>query len=138
MPYAKMSSLTKPEDETPKQPKKTHVFQIKNKQDKHNAIHHNRLCVIDVYGEWCGPCKAVAPDYEKLAEKFNISGAGLCLLASEDVDLDLTGEEVRGVPTFLFYKDGNLVHTILSANIKAVEEKIKELLVNMRDEMYKK
>lgn len=57
--------------------------------------------IIDFYADWCGPCKAVAPALEQLAEEYN----GKVEIYKIDTDQEAELSEVFGIqsiPTFLF------------------------------------
>ncbi len=63
--------------------------------------------ILDVYTEWCGPCKFVSPILEKLKEE------GLIKLIKEDLDKNRRlGERfgITAIPSFLFYKNGELLN----------------------------
>lgn len=96
-------------------------------EDKTNLISNNRLCVIEVYAEWCEPCNFIKNDYEKLCEKYTIPK--ICVLAKENVELRLS-PEVHVVPSFLFYKDGQFDSIINGGNLANIEKKINEFLTN--------
>lgn len=108
------------------------VTQIKTIEDKQNLMRTNKICVIDVYADWCGPCKLIAPEFERLFQKYNING--VCALAKEDVDLKLS-PNVRVVPTIQFFVDSKFDSIITGGDIEAIEKKIQELLKeNFSDE----
>ena len=76
--------------------------------------------VIDFFATWCGPCKKIAPAFEKLAEVYPS-------IAFLKVDVDESGElvdryEVQAMPTFIFMKDGVVVKRIEGADLRAMEE----------------
>jgi thioredoxin 1 len=61
--------------------------------------------VLDFWGPQCGPCLALMPDVEKLAESF-VGKAKFCkvnVAGNRRLCIQL---KVMSVPTFLFYKDG--------------------------------
>ncbi|KAI1181503.1 thioredoxin-like protein [Nemania serpens] len=65
---------------------------------------------VDFYADWCPPCKAIAPLYEKLAAQHAIDG----VLAFAKVNVDKVQDVsstygVTAMPTFLFFKDGRQV-----------------------------
>jgi thioredoxin len=67
--------------------------------------------VIDVYTEWCGPCKFISPILQKFQEE------GLIQLIRVDLDQNRPLGQMFGItaiPTLLFFKDGEL----LSKNIE--------------------
>ena len=96
-------------------------YEIKSMNDKNVLIENIDLVVIDIWGTFCGPCKQIAPRYEELAKKYNDKGK--IILAKEEVNLGLS-PDIKGVPTFHFYKNGNLVDRVIGADIVSVENKI--------------
>ena len=71
-----------------------------------NEIGKELPVVIDIWAEWCGPCKAIAPVVEQLAGEYD----GKVLIGKYDADegIDLPGEfGVRGLPTLLFFRAGS-------------------------------
>ncbi|KAI0431931.1 thioredoxin-like protein [Xylaria sp. FL1042] len=66
--------------------------------------------VVDFFADWCPPCKAIAPIYEKLAAQHAIDG----VLAFAKVNVDHVQDAARthgvtAMPTFLFFKEGRQV-----------------------------
>lgn len=66
--------------------------------------------VVDFWAEWCGPCKRLSPNVEKVAEDM----AGKVKVAKLNVDdnpMTMTKFGVRGLPTLIMFKDGNVTAT---------------------------
>lgn len=109
----------------------SYVFEITSSDDRIKAINRHKICVIDVWGDWCHPCKIIARPYALLAKKYY--RPELCLLAKQETKVEyLSGgaEEVKGVPTFQFFKQGKYVGSIVGADVPGVEKKLLELLSN--------
>jgi thioredoxin 1 len=108
------------------QTKKQDIYNFSSAEDKAGALKAHRLVVVDVYADWCGPCKMISPQVAELASKYY--KPGVCLVAKEDAGLELS-PSVRGLPTFLFYVNGvDTNDPVVGADVAAVESKIKELL----------
>lgn len=104
-----------------------YVFEIKTQEDLTAVVSSNKIAVIDIYSESCGPCKSIAPRYSALAKDINTLGE--LILAKENIASGLRSPgEVTAVPTFLLYKDGKVVDTLTGANLSALKEKITVLL----------
>jgi thioredoxin 1 len=101
---------------------------IQTLQQKQELIQTNRVVCIDVYGDWCQPCKIIDPHFANLAKKYNRQGK--CMLAKENVDLQLS-QNIQGVPCFLFFKDGRYIDSITGGDMPMVEDKILHLLSNI-------
>lgn len=66
------------------------------------------FAVVDMYADWCGPCRMMAPIYEELAKEYD----GRVKIGKLDVDSDpeVPGQfGVSSIPTIVFLKDGKEV-----------------------------
>jgi thioredoxin 1 len=60
--------------------------------------------IIDIFATWCGPCKMVKPEFEKVAKELGDKFTFAELNVDEARDLAVQFG-VTSVPTFVFYKD---------------------------------
>lgn len=73
------------------------------------VLGHPGTVVVDVYAEWCGPCRVMAPVIDRLA-----AAGGKVKYAKMDLENNHALCRELGIsvlPTLLFYKDGKLVKT---------------------------
>ncbi len=72
--------------------------------------------------KYCAPCQKIAPKIAELAQTYSsIKFYKVDVDESEDI-AEL--ENVAAMPTFLFYKNGQLIDTIVGANLPAVKNSI--------------
>jgi thioredoxin 1 len=65
------------------------------------------VTLIDFYADWCGPCKAIAPIIEELAEE--VSDARVVKVDTEESPDIAVRFGIRSIPTFIVMKDGVVV-----------------------------
>jgi len=86
------------------------------------------VSMVDFWATWCGPCRAVAPFVEQIANDYQ----GQVTVGKLDVDSNqrtATQFNVRSIPTILFFKEGKLVDQVVGAVPKAaLENKLKQHL----------
>lgn len=91
-------------------------------------IDNKKTFVVDLYADWCSPCKIVSPIIDKLLQKY-IDRLVIGKLDIEQNPLTPSKFNVRGIPTVLFFKDGELVDSQVGSVSESVyEEKIEKLL----------
>lgn len=84
--------------------------------------------MIDFYADWCGPCRAMGPVVEKLAEKYD-GRVKIGKVNSDEEPALAQAFSVMSIPAFFFVKDGKIVDSAIGAMpADALEARVKNLL----------
>ncbi len=98
-------------------------------ENVNEIIESGKPVVIDFWATWCGPCVAMGPVIDELAEQYE----GQVVIGKYNVEDESdfsTDNRIMSLPTILFFKDGKKTSIRLagSQSKETIEEKIKELL----------
>ncbi len=83
-----------------------------------DVLNASQPVLVDYWAEWCGPCKMIAPILDELAETYS----GRLNIAKMNVDENREVPAkfgIRGIPTLMIFKGGQLAATKVGALSKA-------------------
>lgn len=82
------------------------------------VVKANNPVLVDYWAEWCGPCKMIAPVLDEIAEEYK----GKLTIAKLNIDDNPDTPQhfgVRGIPTLMLFKNGEVEATKVGALTKS-------------------
>jgi thioredoxin 1 len=82
------------------------------------VMNSDKPVLVDFWAEWCGPCKALSPVLDEIATEMN--GRANVVKVNVDQASDLAQKfGIRGIPTLIFFKNGEVKSTLVGNQPKA-------------------
>ncbi|MEA2115065.1 MAG: thioredoxin [Thermodesulfobacteriota bacterium] len=94
------------------------VFHVSDSEFDSKVVQNDLPCLVDFWAPWCGPCKAIGPVIDELADEFD----GRVQIAKMNVDDNPATPGkfgIRAIPTMILFKGGEVVDQITGAVGKA-------------------
>ena len=85
---------------------------------ENDVLKSEKPIVVDFWAEWCGPCKQIGPTLEEISNEMSSD----VIIAKHNIDNEPntpTKYGIRGIPTMLLFKSGELKATKVGASTKS-------------------
>ena len=95
-----------------------HIQHVTDGSFKADVLDSPTPVLVDYWAEWCGPCKMIAPILEEVAKEY----AGKLKVAKLNIDENQATPPkygIRGIPTLMIFKNGNVEATKVGALSKS-------------------
>ena len=103
------------------------AFEIKD-DNLSEVLSQNNVVLVDVWAEWCGPCRILGPTIDEVASEYESKEGVVVGKCNVDENSTIaTDYKVRSIPTVIVFKNGEEAKRIVGANSKqtyidAIEE----------------
>ena len=95
-----------------------HILEITSDNFDEKVINSSVPVLVDFWAEWCGPCKQIGPALEEISDEMSEK----VIIAKHNIDQEPntpTKYGIRGIPTMLLFKGGELKATKVGATTKS-------------------
>jgi len=94
------------------------IVHVTDTSFEHEVLNSSVPVLVDYWAEWCGPCRMIAPILKELSQDY----AGKLKIAKLNIDENrdiATKFNIRGIPTLMIFKDGDVAGTKVGALSKS-------------------
>ena len=95
-----------------------HITHLSDEAFEQEVLQSQVPVLVDYWAEWCGPCKMIAPILDDISKEY----AGRLKVAKLNIDENKNTPPkygIRGIPTLMLFKNGNVEATKVGALSKS-------------------
>ena len=90
------------------------VMDVTDQTVENEVVKSSLPVLLDLWAPWCGPCRMVAPVIEKLETQYE-KKVKFCRLNVDENPQTAAKYRVMSIPTLMFFKNGEVVETVVGA-----------------------
>ncbi len=105
------------------------IVELTSAKWESEVLNSKGIIMVDFWAPWCGPCRIIAPTIEELAKEYEGKIKVGKLNTDENPDI-ATRYGIMGIPTIMFFKDGQRVDQIVGVVPKAILKSKLDSLLN--------
>ena len=91
-----------------------HIHYVTDENFEAEVLQSSLPVLVDYWAEWCGPCRAIAPILDEIASEYE-GKLKVAKLNIDDKEITPAKYGIRGIPTLMLFKDGNIEATKVGA-----------------------
>ncbi len=96
----------------------TAISHVSDDTFENDVLNSDVPVLVDYWAEWCGPCKVIAPVLEEIASEYD-GKMRICKLDIDENEATPPKYGIRGIPTLMLFKNGQVEATKVGAVSKS-------------------
>jgi thioredoxin 1 len=104
------------------------IIEVTDDNFETSVLGSDKLVMLDFWATWCGPCLALGPTLEALADEYD----GKVVIAKLNVDENrgtAANFRITSIPSILFFKDGKMVDSVVGARPRGQYQEVIDRLL---------
>lgn len=93
------------------------VLKLTDENFENEVLNSDKVCLVDFYADWCGPCKMMSPIIEEIAD--GLGDKVKVGKVNSDENMELAEKyQIMSIPTIMIIKNGQIVKTFVGVTAK--------------------
>ena len=93
------------------------VLKLTDDNFENEVLNSDKVCLVDFYADWCGPCKMMSPIIEEIAD--GLGDKVKVGKVNSDENMELAEKyQIMSIPTIMIIKNGQIVKTFVGVTAK--------------------
>lgn len=93
------------------------VLKLTDENFENEVLNSDKVCLVDFYADWCGPCKMMSPIIEEIADELGDKVKVGKVNSDENMEL-AEKYQIMSIPTIMIIKNGQVVKTFVGVTSK--------------------
>ena len=93
------------------------VLKLTDENFENEVLNSDKVCLVDFYADWCGPCKMMSPIIEEIADELGDKVKVGKVNSDENMEL-AEKYQIMSIPTIMVIKNGQVVKTFVGVTNK--------------------
>lgn len=103
------------------------IVHIKELDELKTLINGKGKIAVDFFATWCGPCKRISPEFERLSNEESMKEWTFVKIDVDEAEEIAAEYSISQMPTFMFFKNGALADRYADSGLENLMKRLTEL-----------